>query len=199
MINLIKIIKNELITIIKDPGTLLIMIFAVFLYSLFYPSPYLTQVLKKVPIGIVDMDNSSFSRELSRNMNSNEYLNVVEYPVDVEQAKQDFYANKIKGYVVIPKDFENDIKHGSKSNIGMYVDSSYLIIYKQAALGINTVAMSYSAKIEVGKLMKKGLPKRAAIRVKQPFDFVQQPLFNPSGSYENYIYPLVLVLILQQT
>lgn len=199
MKNVLKIFKNEIGLIFKDKGTLLIMFFGVLLYSLFYSLPFLTQILRDVPIAVVDQNNSSLSRELTRDLDSNEFLQVKARLADLNEAKEQFYSNKIRAYVLIPKDFERDIFRGQKANVSLYEDSSYLIVYKQVATGVATTVGTLSAKLEVGKFMKKGLSRQQAIAVKKPFDFVQIPLFNPAGSYENYIYPLVLILILQQT
>ena len=198
-----KIIKNifktEFITMLKDPGTILIMFIGIFMYGLFYTIPFSTHILREVPIAVVDFDNSSLSRELIRDLNSNEFLEVASRPTTVEEAKTEYFQNKVRSYVIIPKDFERDILRGGNSFISSYEDSSFLIIYKQVATGVATTAGSLGTKLEIGKFMKKGLSKQQAITAKLPFDYVQIPLFNPMGSYQNYIYPIVLILILQQT
>lgn len=199
MKNIIGIWKHEIKTILKDPGTILIMVVGAFLYSLFYSIPFTNQILREVPIGVVDLDNSSLSRELIRNLDSSECIKVASRPMDINDAKNQFFDNQIRAYVVIPRSFEKDIFRGGNTSIPMFTDSAYLIVYKQVSTGILTTVGSLSAKLEVGKFMKKGLSKQQAISVKQPFEFVQIPLYNPVGSYENYIYPLVLILIMQQT
>lgn len=199
MKNILKIWKSEFIAMLKDPGSLLIMVIGVFLYSIFYTVPFTNQILRDVPIGVVDFDNSPLSRELIRNFDSSELLKVSSRPLDVNDAKTQFYENKIRAYVVIPQNFERKIFRGGYSSLASFEDSAYLIIYKQVSTGIITTASSLGAKLEVGKFMKKGLSKQQAMRVKLPFEFVQVPLYNPAGAYENYIYPLVIVLILQQT
>ena len=60
-------------------------------------------------------------------------------------------------------------------------------------------AMENGAKIEVGKMMKTGVPKKLALAIKQPFEFVQIPLFNSIGGYKSYVYPVILAMIIHQT
>lgn len=38
-----------------------------------------------------------------------------------------------------------------------------------------------------------------ALHIKSPFELIDIPLYNPIGSYQNYILPLICLLILQQT
>lgn len=199
MNTLIKIFKNEIITILKDSGSLLVMVIGALMYSFAYMVPFSNHILTEVPIGIIDNDNSSLSREFVRNLDSSEFVKVASRPIDVEDAKEQFYKNEIRAYILIPENFERDIYRGGNSSIAAFEDSAYMIIYKQVAAGVLTTAGTMSAKLEVGKFMKKGLSKQQAMSVKLPFEFVQMPLFNPIGSYQNYIYPIVLILILQQT
>ena len=197
--NIIKILKNEFVEIFKDPGSSLIMVGAIFLYSLFYTIPFANNALRNVPIGVVDNDNTSLSQKFIRDLNATEYIEVIETPKDIEDAKSEYYKNKIRAFVLIPKDFERDIKRGNPSFVSSYTDSAYLIIYKNIATAVATVAGETGAKIEVGTLMKKGTPKEVAKSLVNPVEFVQNPLYNPIGSYQNYIYPLILIMILQQT
>lgn len=199
MKNILKIFKNEIKTILKDPGSLLIMVIGALMYSFAYTIPFSNHILTEVPIGVIDYDNTSLSRELIRDLDSSEFIKVASRPVDVEDAKEQFYKNEIRAYILVPENFERDIYRGGNSSIAAFEDSAYMIVYKQVASGVLTTTSTLGAKLEIGKFMKKGLSKQQAINVKLPFEFVQMPLFNPVGSYQNYIYPIVLILILQQT
>lgn len=197
--NIRKIFLSEFINILTDKGTQLISVFAIFLYSLFYLIPFHNDILRDVPVGIVDNDNTKLSREIIRDFDANEMIKVVSKPINLEDAKNQFYKDKIKGFIVIPKDFEHDIKRGNPSTIAAYTDSAYLIIYKQLATGISSVTQGVGAQLEIGSLMKKGISKEAALCMKFPFELISIPLYNPVGSYQNYMYPLILIMILQQT
>ena len=166
--DIIKILKNEFVEIFKDPGSSLIMVGAIFLYSLFYTIPFANNALRNVPIGVVDNDNTSLSQKFIRDLNATEYIEVIETPKDIEDAKSEYYKNKIRAFVLIPKDFERDIKRGNPSFVSSYTDSAYLIIYKNIATAVATVAGEPGAKIEVGTLMKKGTPKEVAKSLVNP-------------------------------
>lgn len=194
-----QIFRQEWRMIVKDQGVALIMIGAVFLYSIFYMAPFHHHIARDISIGVIDNDHSKLSRSIVRALDSNEMIKITEYPKDLAEAKQKYYSNAIKAFVIIPKNFERDIKRGKATTAAAYLDSAYLIVYKQLTGGINEVFAATGAQLEIQTLMKKGLTKQQAVAVKNPFEFIQIPLFNPSGSYQNYIYPLVLVLVLQQT
>lgn len=195
----IDIIKDEFDLFRKESGAMLIMIIGVVAYSIFYMLPYSTEIIKEAPIGVVDFDGTKMSHEFIRNLNATDSVDVVSRPVSIDEAKHLFYKGDIKGYVVVPRDFQKEIKRGSQAVVSTYADSSYLIIYKTIYSAVVQTAINYGAKIEIGKLLKKGMSKDVAMTVKQPFEFVQVPLYNPAGGYETYVYPVILILILHQT
>lgn len=195
----IKIIRTEFDNFFHDSGAMLIMIIGVFAYSLIYSIPYASEVIKEIPIGVIDMDRSTMSAQFTRDLNSTNSLNIVSTPLSIEEAKKEFYKDKIKGFVIIPKDFEKDILKGYQTTISVHADTSYMIIYKTLYSAVTQTTLETGAKIEVAKLMKQGIPKQMAITLKKPFEFVQTPLYNAAGGYKTYVYPVVLILILHQT
>ncbi|MBR1942571.1 ABC transporter permease [bacterium] len=199
MKNFWQIVKAEWKKFLKDSGATLVMIIGVIGYSLFYAIPYSTEVVKEAPVGVVDYDNTNLSRIFTRNLNTSDSLKVVFNPVSKQDAEKQFYQNKIKGFIIIPKDFEKDVLRGRQSTVELFADSGYMIIYKALYMGTVQTAMSLGAKIEIGKLMKSGMSKQMAISMKQSFEFVQIPLYNAAGGYETYVYPSILVMILHQT
>ena len=194
-----KIMKSEYRRFFHDGGSVLIMVIGVIAYSIFYSIPYSHEVLQEVPVAVVDMDNTELSREFTQRLDANDNVEVVRKTTDKNEAQHLFYSSKLKGYIVIPKDFEKDIKNGNQTHVSMYADSSYLIIYKAVATGTTQTAVSLGGAIEVNSLMKQGVPKQMAMNLKQPFEFVSTPLYNPAGGYATYIYPVILILILHQT
>lgn len=193
------IIKEEFKTFLNDQGMLLVMVIGVVVYSLFYAVPYANEVVKEVPFGIVDFDKTTVSREFIRNLDSTDYVKIVEKVPSLDEAQKKFYEGKISGFAIIPKDFQKDIYRGKQVDLSLYVDSAYMIIYKAIYTGVMQTALETGARIEIGRLVKMGIPKQTAIALKQPFQFVQVPLYNPAGGYETYVYPVILIVILHQT
>ncbi len=191
------IIKEEYKKLFTDFGAILIMVIGVFMYSIFYALPYYGEVLRDVPVGVVDFDYSQASRKLIRFLDANENINITKHFSDVESAKIDFDKGKINAYVVIPNNFEKDVLRSKPVHIALYSDSAYFLTYRQMASSVITTAKILGVGIELEKYKKKGVGNSTSLVL--PFDFVQVSLFNPSGGYLSYVYPAVLILILQQT
>lgn len=196
---IIKIFKYEFLMIFKDEGSRLIMVGAILLYSLFYTVPFSQHAVRNVPIGVIDNDNTSFSKEFIRKLNATEYVKITKMPSNIKEGEYFTDRNIIRGFILIPKGFEKDIKKGKSTYISSYCDSSFLIIYKQIATGLATAVNETATKAEIGALIKSGISENEATAIAMPIEFIQNPLFNPIGSYQNYIYPLILIMILQQT
>ena len=194
-----EIIKDEFRHFISDAGVLLIMIAAVIAYSFWYVMPYQQEVIKEIPVGVVDLDNTNFSKDFIRDLNITDVLDINKRCMSIHDAEIAFYKDEIRGFIVIPKDFERDLLRGQQVDVSVYADSAYLIVYKTLYSAIAQTSIEMGGRIEVIKMMKQGIHKKQAINVKKPFEFIQVPLFNSVGGYKSYVYPVILVLILHQT
>lgn len=189
----------ELKRIFTDPGAILILVLAAILYSAVYSLPYSTEVIKDVPIGVCDNDNTKTSRDFIQKIDSNPYVQIVSRPINLEEAKRQLNKQEIYAYVEIPSDFAKDIKQGEKTSVSVYTDSGYLIVYRQIMTNLNLVTGTVSKGIEIKNIVKETGNFDKAIDAAMPVNISETPLFNSAGGYESYIFPSVLILILQQT
>ena len=52
--------------ILRDKAALLLFFISGIIYSFFYPLPYSTETVRRVPVAVVDQDQSALSRQLIR-------------------------------------------------------------------------------------------------------------------------------------
>jgi ABC-2 type transport system permease protein len=191
--------REEARRVVRDPGALLVLAGAVFLYSFFYPIPYLPQVLREVPVAVVDEDQTALSRQLTRMADAHSLLRVAERPASLAAAEALVGAGRVSGILAIPRGFERDVLGGRRTRVGVFADASYFLVYRQVATGLLEVTGTLSAGIDVRRLEARGKTEGAARALRDPVPFVVRPLFNPTEGYASYVVPAVLVLILQQT
>ena len=99
------VMRNEYATIFSDKGVMLVMVFALLIYPTIYSLGYGAEVLRNVPVGVVDMSKTSASRKLvdAINMGPN---TVVAYELsDMVEAQKKFYDRDIYGILYIPNDY----------------------------------------------------------------------------------------------
>ena len=56
------------------------MVIAILAYALLYPQPYLAEVLRDVPIAVIDQDNTTLSRDLIRRIDYIVGMAIIECP-----------------------------------------------------------------------------------------------------------------------
>lgn len=185
--------------IFSDAGCLLIFFGAILFYPFFYPLPYTNEVLKEVPVAVVDMNHSQLSHRLTRMIGANELVHAVSPHLAFDQACSALKKGDISGIIYIPDDFERQVLRGEQAVISLYSDASSFLMYKQVVTGIYSAAGTFSAGIEIKRMLARGLLPEQALSVREPLSLLPVPLFNASGGYATYVVPAILVLILQQT
>ena len=191
---------NEVQRILGDRGILGLIVLAPLAYGALYPQPYLGQVLRGIPIAVVDQDRTELSRDLVQALDSDEALKVAVRADTLADAQAALDHHDVFAIVGIPKDTERYVLRGQQARIAAYVDAAYFLLYSRTLQGISESAAAASAEISKRGARSEGsLVYAAMTRSASPIDFLSQPLFNPTGGYASYVVPAAFVLILQQT
>jgi ABC-2 type transport system permease protein len=176
-----------------------LMVLAPIIYGALYPQPYLGQVVRAIPIAVVDDDSSEVSRQLIQALNAHEAVRVVARASTLAEAQAMLGRREVFGIVDIPAGTERDVMAGRKARVPAYVDSVYFLLYNRTVQGILESSGAVTADILSGEVRPDGSLYRAALARTQPVDVLSQPLFNPTGGYASYTVPAAFMLILQQT
>lgn len=191
--------RNEYREIFSDAGVMLVLIFALIIYATVYSIAYGPQVLRNVPIGVIDDCRTTTSRELINTFNSGPNTYVAYNPTDMEQAKELFFDRKIYGVVYIPQDYEKRLLGGSQANVSIYADASYFLMYRQVFQELTTSIGATGAMVEFQRLIAKGANIPQATATSQPVIYQSHNLFNPYVGYGTFVMPAIIMVIIQQT
>jgi ABC-2 type transport system permease protein len=157
------------------------------------------QVLRDLPVIVVDRDHTDLSRHLTRWLDASEGARVASHAAYLDAAQDSVRAGSAGAVLLIPKDFERHVLRREPAYVEAYADASYFLVYSTALRAINGVVGTVSAGISVRRLQATGLTDQAAVRRVRPVTFVSWPLFNPLAGYGTFVVPAVFILILQQT
>lgn len=193
------VVRNEFRTIFKDGGVMLILIFALIIYATAYSLAYGSQVLRNVPIGVVDECRTPTSRSLIDTFNAGPNTYVAYNPTSMEEAKELFYGRKIYGVVYIPSDYEEKLYGGEQANVAIYADASYFLMYRQVFQEVVTSIGKTGAMVEFQRLIAKGANIPQAQATTQPVIYQSHNLFNPYLGYGTFVMPAIIMVIIQQT
>lgn len=191
--------KNELKEIFSDGGAILILIIAVIAYPIVYSIGYKNNVLKEIPIAIVDLDHSQGSRTLSRMINETEQISIESKSLSLNEAEQSFWDGNVNGVILIPADFEKNLLKGKQTAIDVYCDASYFLIYKETLNAALQASGTFSAGVEIKRNMASGSSLNQAKDQQHPLNIQIINLYNPSGAYGSFVMPGLILIILQQT
>jgi len=192
-------LADELAATLRDPGALLILVVGTIGYAFFYPTPYLNQVLRKVPVAAVDLDRSALSRQLVRMVDAHPSTAVAFVTGNRSEAERRVMDGEALGILVIPEGFEKRVHRGEPVTVSAFADATWFLVYQAGATGMLEAAATLGAGIEVARLEASGMTRRQALAFRDPAPLLVRPLFNPAEGYASYVVPAVLVLILQQT
>jgi ABC-2 type transport system permease protein len=176
-----------------------LLILAPVIYGAFYPQPYLTQILRDIPIAVVDNDLNDLSRQVVDTLDASGTVKVAVRTETLEEARRALDQRKVFAIVGIAPDTQRDILKGNTGPLPVYIDATYLFVYRSASAGIADAIGNVVSGLAAGGARTDGSLARAALASTSPADVLLQPIFNPVGGYASYIVPAAFVLILQQT
>jgi ABC-2 type transport system permease protein len=180
----------------RGPFALLIM--APLIYGVFYPQPYLGQILRKIPIAVVDNDLSDLSQRIVQTLEASGAVSVAVRAYTLAEAHAAVDRGEAFAVVGIPPGTERDLLKGTAAHIPIYADATYLFVFRTTANGIAAAIATLSSEFAAGGARTDGSLVKATLAAASPTDTLLQPIFNPVGGYASYIVPGTLLLILQQ-
>jgi ABC-2 type transport system permease protein len=85
-------------------------------YGFYYPQPYLGQLVRDVPIAVVDDDRTAVSRELVQTLDAHEAVKVALRADTLADAQRAIYDRKVFGIVDIPVNTEREVLKGNSGS-----------------------------------------------------------------------------------
>jgi ABC-2 type transport system permease protein len=180
-------------------GPFAILIMAPLIYGVYYPQPYLGQILRKIPIAIVDNDLSDLSQSIVQTLDASGAVSVAVRVNTLAEAHAAVDRGEAFAVVGIPSGTERDVLKGLTAHVPIYADATYLFIFRTTASGIAVAINTRSSELAAGGARTDGSLARATLASASRVDTLLQPIFNPVGGYASYIVPAAFMLILQQT
>ncbi|MFJ1379519.1 ABC transporter permease [Capnocytophaga canimorsus] len=183
--------------IFRDKAVLFSFLGVSLIVPFLYTFVYSHETLEKLPIGVVDNDNSGNSRQLLRMMDGSSQVTIFQSYPDLVEARQSFDRQEIRGVVVIPDNFSQLLQRGEQPFISVYADASYLLYYKQILTAVKTSAAYLNAGIQIKKESAQGKLPTQARNDSVAVSAKTVSLYNPSSGYATFLIPVVLVIIFQ--
>ena len=188
---------DEMKQVVKDEGVLIFFIIVPLLYPLLYSWIYNNEVVREVPVVIVDDCHSPMSRQFARQCDASPDVKILSYAADMDEAQSLLSRQVARGIYYIPSDFETRINRMEQATISVYCDMSLMLAYKAIYMTARMVSLEMGADIQT-KLGQHFTTREEEIAAR-PLQAEEVAIYNPTGGYGSFIIPAVLILIIQQT
>jgi ABC-2 type transport system permease protein len=179
-------------------GAFILLVLGPLAYGIYYPQPYLNQILRKIPIAVVDNDLSELSRRIVEILDASGAVSVAIRADTLQKARAAVDRGAAFAVVGIPPGAERDVLKGTTVHVPIYADATYLFIFRTMSSGVAVAINTLSSELAAGGARTDGSLVNATLASSSPADILLQPIFNPVGGYASYIVPAAFVLILQQ-
>lgn len=175
--------------------------FAVLLFPvltiLFFASLFKEGVPEKMPIAVVDLDQTATSRKIIRNIDVTPLSNVTTMFQSEAEAMSALRSGQIYGFVVLPKNLQADILAFRQPTISYYYQNGFLIAGGLMQNDLTLTLHTLSGGINIQKREAMGQADDYIMAQVQPIQLSTHQLFNPTANYSVYISTIVLPIMLQ--
>lgn len=195
--NLFIMCNKEIRNILKDQGVLIFLILVPIVYPLLYAFIYTQEVVKDVPIAVVDDSRTSMSRNFIRMVDGTSEVKIQSYCTDMDEAKELIKKGNVYGIIYMPEEFTDNLTSGKQSVVSIYSDMSGLLYYKSLLIATTNVSLEMNKKIKIQR-MGNSTERQDEVGT-TPIEYKSISMFNPQDGFASFLIPAVLVLIIQQT
>ena len=147
---------------------------------------------KHLPLAVVVMDQSEFSRSFVAGLENSGYFRVTQRPASVQQADKLLDEGRVQFVLVVPSDFSRKLLRGERPAMLLAADAT-----DPAATGNAIAALGGIGQRSIGRELSGSL---AALRTPDaPFELRVQRRYNPEGLTSYNVVPGLIGVILTMT
>lgn len=194
--NVQAVARRELRIWVRRPiyflGSVAVMLFC----TVFYLSFLKEGVPSDVPIGVVDLDRSSTSRNFCQQLDATQLGKVVWYD-DFASARLDMQGGRLTSICVIPEGFNRDIQGQRQPVFSFYVNGLYFLGGSLAWKDILTMINLTAGAVQRQVLRMKGVDENEIMGLLRPVDIDVHQIGNATMNYGAYLANMMLPAMLQ--
>lgn len=193
------ILKSELSLILEDKSILLTCLVAPILYAVFIGSIYSEKEVSGIPIAVVDFDHTNLSRKVSQLINTSEKVSIEGHYSSLEDAMFRFNNLEVQGIVILPKHFQEKTMNLDGSYVELILNNTKFLTSNEINKSVQGVMLTVAGGVRMQYFISNNIPVELAKQKAQPILPVVKSIYNATNNYGDYLLPILLILILQQT
>ncbi len=191
MNNFFKVVRREFAIIRRKPVYLLGSVGMMAVCCLFYLTFFKSGLPEDLPIGVVDMDNSSLSRNFCSQMDATQLGEVIRFD-DFSSARDAMQTGKVASLCVIPKNMAADVYANRRPTFTYYVNSLYMIAGALTYKDVLTMVTLTGGAVQREVFRAKGYGEGQIMGLIQPIVVDEHHIGNPMTNYSIYLNNIIL-------
>lgn len=140
-----------------------------------------------LPVGVVDLDNTSMSRSLTRKLDGFQMSKVVAHYPSMTEARRAIQRNEIYGFLYIPKGTADKLVASRQPKISYYYSYTTLTAGSMLMKDLKTISTLGSVALGQATMRAKGLTDKQIQTLLQPITVDLHMIANPWSNYNAYL------------
>ena len=156
-----------------------------------------TGLATRLPIGVLDLDNSDLSRSIIRMVDATPDSAVAVRVGDLAEGRSLILSGEIHGLLMMPRDLQRDVFAGRSPEVVFFYNTQTLTTGNLVVRGVTAAVPNVAAGIRLSLRSAQGQPLEFAKADLQPIPVQTHALFNPTLNYVYFLLTSLIPSILQ--
>lgn len=197
LMDVFRVWRRQFHLVFTDPGVLIFFFVLPTVYPIVYSLIYNPEVVKEMPVAVVDNSRTARSRELVRMLDATEAISIYDYATDMPAARRMMNSHDVVAVFEIPSDFDKRLGRGEQAYTNFYSQMDLLLRYRTFVGALADIQIAYGAKVQAKTVDDIGLLAQGMNET--PLNSESIMLGDPTQGFASFIMPGIVVLILQQS
>jgi ABC-2 type transport system permease protein len=181
-----------LLTVLRSKDLIGPLVIGIILYAFYFPLPFAHQVVRGLPIVLVDQEHSALTRRIARDLSATRQVEIVADAPSLVVAEKMVRDRRADGILLLPDDLTRSLlTQAPPAGVGIWINGTYLLRASNIAAGISAVINGVAEEMLA--------PVAQEQHLRQPYEITLRPLYNTYEGFKDYVFPAVSNIILQQT
>ncbi len=196
-VDLFRVWRREFKLVLSDIGVMLFFFALPTLYPVVYTLIYNPELVKDIPIVVIDDSRTSESRQLTRMVDATDAIKVYDYASNLNDARRVMNNHDCFGILHIPAEYGKKLGRGEQTVVSFYSDVSLLLRYRAFLSALTDVQLQTGTNIQTEKIEKAGLIGQLVSGT--PINSESIMIGDPTQGFASFVIPGIIILILQQS
>lgn len=184
--NIAAVMRRELRLMRQRPVYLLASVGVMTFCMIFFLTLLRDRIPQDLPVGVVDLDESSLSRNFIRQLDATRIGETIGFS-SYSEARKALQTGKISSFCVIPEGFYRDVLSNRQPVLTMYVNTLYFVGGALSYKELLTLANLSSGAVQREVLRAKGLDDGSIMAQIQPIVIDAHNIGNPAADYRAFL------------